>query len=101
MTEFGTIVKIGGEVVERERLLHIVGDLRDGLAELRPVGQLERGDRTAGVVAVLGVQISAKARLAPGCADFGNADSTLAILWNQHLRSRGLGEHLPRRTPEP
>ena len=28
-------------------------------------------------------QISARAFFAPGCADFGSAPSTLAILWNQ------------------
>jgi len=28
-------------------------------------------------------QISASAFFAPGCADFGSAPSTLAILWNQ------------------
>jgi hypothetical protein len=43
------------EVVEGEQLVEVVGDLRDGLAELGAVGELERGDSAAGVVAVLGV----------------------------------------------
>jgi hypothetical protein len=46
---------LGGEVVEREQLVHVVGDLRDGLAELGAVGQLERSDPAAGVLAVLSV----------------------------------------------
>jgi hypothetical protein len=43
---------LGGEVVEREQLVEIVGDFRDGLAELGAVGQLERRDSAAGVLAV-------------------------------------------------
>jgi hypothetical protein len=46
---------LGGEVVEREQLVEIVGDLRNGLTELRPVRRLERGHRIQGVAAVLGV----------------------------------------------
>jgi hypothetical protein len=45
----------GGEVVEREQLVEIVGDLRDGLAELRPVSGLEAGHGVEGVAAVFGV----------------------------------------------
>ena len=45
----------GGEVVERQQLVQVIGDLRDGLAELGAVGELERRDRAAGVLAVLGV----------------------------------------------
>ena len=36
-------------------------------------------------------QISASAFFAPGCADFGSAASTLAILWNQQRCSRVAG----------
>jgi hypothetical protein len=32
---------LGGEVIERQQHLDIVGDLRDGLGKLRPVGGLE------------------------------------------------------------
>jgi len=46
---------LGREVVEREQLVQVVGDLSDGLWELGAVGQLERGDGTSGVLAVLGV----------------------------------------------
>jgi len=45
---------LGWEVVEREQLLEVVGDLRRGLGELRPVSVLERLGRFAGVVLVLG-----------------------------------------------
>jgi hypothetical protein len=40
---------LGRVVVEGEQLVEIVDDLRDGFAELGAVGQLERGDGTAGV----------------------------------------------------
>src|SRR6266571_3348079 len=46
---------LGGEVVERQQLVDVVGDLGDGLAELGAVGQLERRHGAAGVLAVLGV----------------------------------------------
>jgi len=44
---------LGWEVVEREQLLQVVGDLGRGLGELRPVSVLERLGRFAGVVLVL------------------------------------------------
>jgi hypothetical protein len=46
---------LGRVVVEPQQLVQIVGDLGDGLGEFGAVGQLKRGDGTAGVVAVLGV----------------------------------------------
>src|SRR4051812_22360915 len=46
---------LGGEVVERQQLVDVVGDLPDGFAELRPVRRRERGHRVQGVPAVLGV----------------------------------------------
>ena len=36
-------------------------------------------------------QISARAFFAPGCADFGSAASTLAVLWNQQRPSLACG----------
>ena len=39
---------LGREVVEGEQLVEVVDELRDGLGELRAVGQLEPGDRAAG-----------------------------------------------------
>ena len=36
-------------------------------------------------------QISARAFFAPGCADFGSAASTLAVLWNQQRPSLASG----------
>jgi hypothetical protein len=46
---------LGGVVVERQELVEVVGDLGDGLGELRSVGQFERGDRASGVFTILGV----------------------------------------------
>jgi hypothetical protein len=39
--------------LESEQLLHVVGDLRGGFAELGAVGGIERLDRGEGVVLVL------------------------------------------------
>ncbi len=46
---------LGGEVVERQQLVGVVGDLLDGLGKLRPVGLLERCDGLQGMLTVLGV----------------------------------------------
>ena len=46
---------LGGVVVEGEQLLDVVGDLRDGLAELRAEQVLELLHCGQGVGAVLGV----------------------------------------------
>jgi hypothetical protein len=46
---------LGGEVVELEQFLPLLGDLRDGLGELGTVGIRERLDRLIGEAAVLGV----------------------------------------------
>ncbi|MYW47288.1 hypothetical protein [Streptomyces sp. SID161] len=45
---------LGGEVVESQQFVDVVGDLLDGLGELRTVCLLERGDGLERVVAVLG-----------------------------------------------
>jgi hypothetical protein len=45
---------LGGVVVERQQLVKVIGDLRDGLRELRPVSTLECGGGVQGVAAVLG-----------------------------------------------
>lgn len=46
---------LGREAVDRQQHLDIVGDLRDGLGELRPVSGLERPHGVEGVSAALGV----------------------------------------------
>jgi hypothetical protein len=46
---------LGGVVVERQQPLEIVGDLRNGLAELRSVGCFEAAHGIEGVLLVLGV----------------------------------------------
>jgi len=60
-------------------------------SQLGPVGGLERLRCGSDVVLVLGVQISARAFFAPGCADLGSAVRTLAVLWNQHRPSLACG----------
>jgi hypothetical protein len=72
---------LGRVVVERQQLVEVVGDLRDGLAELRPVGGLELVTASRAWRRSSAFQISARAFFAPGCADFGRAASTFAILW--------------------
>ncbi len=56
----------GGEVVDREQDIDVVGDLRGGLAELRPVGGIEGGDGGQGVPLVLGVPDLREGLLRPG-----------------------------------
>jgi hypothetical protein len=46
---------LGGKVVERERLVNVVGDLGHRLRELRTVGRLEGLDRVQRVAFVLGI----------------------------------------------
>jgi hypothetical protein len=46
---------LGGVVVERQQLVEVVGELRDRLGKLRPVGGIERLRGVQGVAAVLGV----------------------------------------------
>jgi len=69
---------LGGEVVERQHLVHVVGDLRDGLGPLRAVGLLERRAGLEGVVAVLGVVDLLQGLLRPWLR--GRASRVLAIL---------------------
>jgi hypothetical protein len=54
------------EVVEREQHIDVVGDLRDGLAELRAVGSCERGDGIEGVPAIFSVPDLGQGLLCPG-----------------------------------
>jgi hypothetical protein len=82
---------LGREVVEGQQLLEVVGDLRDGLTELRAVGALNAVIASRAWRRSSAFQISARAFFAPGCADFGSAPSTLAILWNQQRCSRAVG----------
>jgi hypothetical protein len=67
-------------VVEREQLVEIVGDLRDGLAELSTVGQLERRDGAAGVVAVFGVPDLGQGLLRAGVGGLGQRGEYVADL---------------------
>jgi hypothetical protein len=56
----------GGEVVERQQLGQVVGDLRGGLGELRPVGGVERLHGVECVLLVFGVPDLGQCLLRPG-----------------------------------
>jgi hypothetical protein len=71
---------LGGIVVEREQLVEVVGDLADGFAELRAVGQLEPGDRAAGVFTVLGVPDLRQGLLRAGVRGLGERSEDVADL---------------------
>jgi hypothetical protein len=81
----------GGEIVEREQLVEVVGDLRDGLDDLAPKASLNAATARRAWSRSSAFQISARAFFAPGWADFGSADNTLPILWNQQRCSRVVG----------
>jgi hypothetical protein len=57
---------LGGVVVERQERVEIIGELRDGLAELRTVDGLERPGRVESVPLVLGVPDFGEGFLCPG-----------------------------------
>ena len=71
---------LGGVVVERQQLVHVVGDLRGGLGELGAVAPLEAFTAARACCLSSAFQISASAFFSPGCADFSSAASTLADL---------------------
>jgi hypothetical protein len=61
---------LDGVVVEREQHIDIVGDLRDRLGELRPIGGSKRGHRLHGVLAILGVPDLGQGLLRPRMGGF-------------------------------
>jgi hypothetical protein len=70
----------GGVVVEGERLVEVVGDLRDGLGKLGAEQLDEDLHRGQGVGLVLAAPDLSEAFFAAGCADLGSAASTFADL---------------------
>ena len=66
----------GGEVVEREQPLDVVGDLADRLWVLRAVGRLELFHRVQRVGLVLGVPDLRERLLRTWVADFGSVART-------------------------
>jgi hypothetical protein len=71
---------LSGVVVEREHLVEIIGDLGDGLGELRPVGGLEPSDGVEGVAAVLGVPDLGQGLLRPRMGGFGQRSEDVGDL---------------------
>lgn len=91
---------LGWEVKEGQQLLLVIGDLLDGLGELRAIELGERLDRRFGVVAVLGVVdvldrfLRARLRrLRHGVQDIGRFMNPAPLL-------TGFGEHLGQGLPE-
>ena len=83
---------LGGEVVERQEFVEIVGDFGDRFAELGAVGQFECRDSAAGMLAVLSVADLGESSLGARMRRFGSADKTLPILWNQQRCVRVVGK---------
>ena len=78
---------LDGVVVERERLVQVVGDLRGGLRELGAVAASKALTAARAWSFSSAPQISAWAFFAPGCADFGSAAA--------HWRSCGTCSETP------
>jgi hypothetical protein len=70
-------------VAERQQLLLAVRDLGDGLGNFAPYAFAKALTALRALSLFSAFQISARAFCAPGCADFGIASRTFAILWNQ------------------
>jgi len=92
---------LGREVVDRQQLLDVVGDLRDRLRELRPVGGLERLHGVEGVPAVLGVPNLREGLLRPGMRRLRQRAKYVSDLVEPAALLAGRGEHLAQRAPEP
>ena len=92
---------LGGVVVEREQLVKVAGDLRDGLGELRPVSSLERPGRGPGVVLVLGAPNLSQGLLRPRMRRLRQRRQHVGGLVEPAPALPGLGEHLPGGLPEP
>jgi hypothetical protein len=85
---------LGGEVVDREQLLDVIGDLGDGLGELGPVGGLEGLHGGAGVVLVLGVPDLGQRLLRPGMGGLGQRTEHIRDLVEPAALLSGLRKHL-------
>jgi hypothetical protein len=91
---------VRGVVVEREQLIKIVGDLRDRLGELRPIGGLERLHRRLGVGLVLGAPDLGQGILRPGMSGLRQRGQNIRRLVEPAATLPGLGKHLAQPVPE-
>ncbi len=92
---------LGGEVVDGEQLLEVVGDLRDGLGEPRDVGGLEAVHRGQGVAAVLGAPDPGQGLLRARMCGLRERGEHVGDLVEPVSLLPGGREHLAQRTPEP
>ncbi len=76
---------LGGEVVESQQLGLVVGDLLDGLGELRAVELGERSDRLDREVAVIGVVDVLKRLAGAGLSRLRQSVERIGGFVRQHL----------------
>src|SRR5579875_802568 len=79
---------LGREVIEREQLLLVAGDLRDGPGVLGAVGGGEVGDGPLGALAVFGVADLREGLAGGGLGDLGRQSKTLTSLCTQQRPCR-------------
>ena len=93
---------LGRVVVEGQQLLQVVGDLRGGLGELRPVGGLESLHRGEGVRLVLGVPDLRQGLLRARVRGLDSAPERWRLVEPAHCpSSRGRPRAARPRTPAP
>lgn len=92
---------LGGEVVERQQIIDVVGDLLHRLGELRAVGLLEHRDGLERVLLVFRVADLLQGLLRSGLGGLRQAVEHVCNLVNPAPLVPGLGEHLGQVLPEP
>jgi hypothetical protein len=92
---------LGRVVREREQLVEVVGDLRDGFGVLGAVRGLELLDHLQGVGLVLGVPDLGEVLLRTEVRGLGQRPQNVGDLMEPAALLAGLWEHLAQRPPEP
>jgi len=92
---------LGREVVERQQLLLVAGDLGDGFRVLGLVSSVEVPDGLLGVRAVFGVADLGEGLAGRGLGRFRQAVENVDYFVLPAAALAGLGEHLAQRRPEP
>jgi hypothetical protein len=90
----------GGIVVEREQLIHVVGDLRGGRGELRPVDGTEGLHRGQGVLLVFSTPDLRQGLLRPRVRGLRQRGQHVRRLVEPAAALPSLGEHLAQPVPE-
>lgn len=71
---------LGGEVVERQQLVDLAGDLLTALGNFAPYAFSNGETAFSACARSSALQISYRAFFAPDCADFGSVFETLIVL---------------------